>query len=261
MYSRLPQSEPPATPFLFLPADVLTVPLLMRVQESMAADAAPADTAGIEDVEHHELPSNLNTMEAEQLQAVCASYGISYEEGDRKSALIGRIEAARYKHEPQMLLEGGKQTLALTDGSKGEGKAKGKGVKRGRADDDDDDDDDEEEEYRPEEAGAVKTTKNKKKSKNQPAAAPAATAKATSAAAAAAAAAAPPIGPRGQAARGLVKARRTADGGMEYKVRWQGCEKEEDTWLSSTALPPKMIARFEKKIAEKKKALQNAATS
>jgi len=233
----------------------------------MAADAAPADTAGIEDVEHHELPSNLNTMEAEQLQAVCASYGISYEEGDRKSALIGRIEAARYKHEPQMLLEGGKQTLALTDGSKGKGKAKGKGLKRGRADDDDDDDDDDdEEEYRPEEAGAVKTTQNKKKSKNQPAAAPAAAApaaaaKATPAAAAAAAAAAPPTGPRGQAARGIVKARGTADGGMEYKVRWEGCEKEEDTWLSSAALPPKMITRFEKKIAEKKKALQDAATS
>jgi len=36
----------------------------------MAADAAPADTAGIEDVEHHELPDNINTMEAEQLAAV-----------------------------------------------------------------------------------------------------------------------------------------------------------------------------------------------
>ena len=36
----------------------------------MAADAAPADTAGIEDVEDHELPTNLNTMEAEQLAAV-----------------------------------------------------------------------------------------------------------------------------------------------------------------------------------------------
>ena len=40
------------------------------LQEAMAADAAPADTADIEDVEHHELPDNLNTMEAEQLAAV-----------------------------------------------------------------------------------------------------------------------------------------------------------------------------------------------
>eukprot|EP01043_Picozoa_sp_COSAG02_P087720 COSAG02_NODE_24946_length_673_cov_1.224739_1_plen_47_part_00 len=38
----------------------------------MAADAAPADTTGIEDVEDHELPTNLNTMEAEQLAAVTA---------------------------------------------------------------------------------------------------------------------------------------------------------------------------------------------
>jgi hypothetical protein len=39
----------------------------------MAADAAPVDTAGIEDVEDHELPTNLNTMEAEQLAAVTSS--------------------------------------------------------------------------------------------------------------------------------------------------------------------------------------------
>lgn len=52
--------------------------------------------AGIEDVEHHELPTNLNTMEAEQLAAVCASYGIEFKEDDRKSTLIGTRLVVRF---------------------------------------------------------------------------------------------------------------------------------------------------------------------
>ena len=63
----------------------------------------------------------------------------------------------------------------------------------------------------------------------------------------------------GQEARGLVKARRRADGVMEYKVRWHGCEKDADTWVESTSLPAKMIARYEKKMAEKKAAVAAAA--
>jgi hypothetical protein len=40
------------------------------------AGAAEVDAAGIDQVEDHELPSNLWSLEKEQLQAVCAGYNI-----------------------------------------------------------------------------------------------------------------------------------------------------------------------------------------
>ena len=48
---------------------------------------------------------------------------------------------------------------------------------------------------------------------------------------------------------------------MEYKVRWHGCEKDADTWIESAALPAKMIARYTKKMAQKKAAMTAAAVA
>ncbi len=227
------------------------------------------------------------------MEQVCASYGISFEEGDRKSTLIGtfiarfitgagpyqkwdelpmqivnwmlhnvhctpacaaqpgvlgagRIEAARYKREPQMLLEGASEsTLALTNGDERRGAKRGRSKSSGYGDDEDEDDDNEEE-YRPD--AQVKNPANPaKKSKNAHAAKAPAPAESKDKVALK-----PVTGPQGQEARGLVKARRRADGVMEYKVRWHGCEKDADTWVESASLPPKMIARYERKMAEKK---------
>eukprot|EP01043_Picozoa_sp_COSAG02_P031249 COSAG02_NODE_2030_length_10067_cov_22.885333_14_plen_206_part_00 len=168
----------------------------------------------------------------------------------------GRIEAARYKHEPQMLLEGGSgATLALTNGDER------RGAKRGRnksVDDSDDDDDDDEEEYRPD-ANVKNPSNPAKKSKNAPSPADHVAKAPSSAQGKDKVALKPVAGPQGQEARGLVKARRRADGVMEYKVRWHGCEKDADTWVESTSLPAKMIARYEKKMAEKKAAVAAAA--
>ena len=227
--------------------------LLTDGSAAMEADAAPADTAGIEDVEHHELPDNLESMETEQLAAVCASYGIQYEDGDRKADLVRRIEGARYKHEPQMLLEG-QATQRLTDRPSDAPKGK----KRARASGDDDDD--QEEEYQPDAAPKpVKKPAKKpaKKPVQKPAQKPAAPKPAPkSAAAGPAVGATAAAGQASQAkvARGLVKARNTASGGTEYKVRWVDCGREEDTWLSAeavTALSAKLIPRYERKMAAK----------
>ena len=154
-----------------------------------------------------------------------------------------------------MLLEGGSgATLALTNGDDR------RGAKRGRnksVDDADDDDDDDEEEYRPD--AEVKNPSNPaKKSKN---AAGPATMAPGSAQGKDKVALKPVTGPQGQEARGLVKARRRADGEMEYKVRWHGCEKDADTWVESAALPAKMIARYEKKMGQKKAAMAAAAVA
>ena len=227
--------------------------LLTDGSAAMEADAAPADTAGIEDVEHHELPDNLESMETEQLAAVCASYGIQYEDGDRKADLVRRIEGARYKHEPQMLLEG-QATQRLTDRPSDAPKGK----KRARASGDDDDD--QEEEYQPDAAPKpVKRPAKKpaKKPVQKPAQKPAAPKPAPEPAAAGpAVGATAAAGQASQAkvARGLVKARNTASGGTEYKVRWVDCGREEDTWLSAeavTALSAKLIPRYERKMAAK----------
>lgn len=157
-----------------------------------------------------------------------------------------RIEGARYKHEPQMLLEGGAKTLALTDGkSKGKGGAKRKKGGGDATRSDDSDDDSEEDDYEPEEY--VPKTKKQKPAAAAPAPAKKASKNAGGSAAAAvdltkpapAAAAAAVTGPSGKAPRGLVKARKTADGVMEYKVRWEDLGKEEDTWVASDALPDK----------------------
>lgn len=161
----------------------------------------------------------------------------------------GRIEAARYKHEPQMLLEGAASTLALTNGDERRGAKRGR--KKSTGGDGDDDDDDDEEEYRPEIPGA-------KKSKNVPSAA-AHAAKTSGPTRKDEAPRKPLAGPQGQQARGLVKARRRADGVMEYKVRWHDCEKDADTWVDAALLPSKMIERYEKKMAEKKMAMAAVA--
>jgi hypothetical protein len=62
--------------------------------------------------------------------------------------------------------------------------------------------------------------------------------------AAAAPVVAQPTGPAQARALCIVQARRTEGKGVEYKVRWEGLDKEHDTWLSPAALPDKMIERF-----------------
>jgi hypothetical protein len=78
------------------------------------------DTAGIGDVDNEDLPSNLHTMETEELKAVCASYGIKYDsKKDGKYSLINKLENARFKGNKEMtlMLTGKKANgdLLLTD--------------------------------------------------------------------------------------------------------------------------------------------------
>ena len=197
-----------------------------------------------------ELPSNLHQMEAEQLQAVCAGYGLEYDDSDGKRELIKIIEGARYKHEPQMLLGNGgadgkgKKVAMLADRSDGGGSGK----KRGRPDDDDEEEEEEEEEeegddaYVPEKPKQPPPKKAKPSKNRQPAEA------AASQPAAAAAGG-------GKAVRGIVKARTGASGTREYKVRFKDCGPEDDEWLAAThptlAAEPKHIAKFERKLAER----------
>ena len=78
------------------------------------------DTAGIADVDNEDLPSNLHSMETEELKAVCASYGIKYDnKKDGKYSLIAKLETARFKGNKEMtlMLTGKKANgdLLLTD--------------------------------------------------------------------------------------------------------------------------------------------------
>ena len=152
-----------------------------------------------------------------------------------------------------MLLERGAPTLALANGDERRGTKRGRKKSTGDENEDDEDDEDDEE-YRPEIPGA-------KKSKNAPsAAALAKTSGPTQKDDLPDQALPKPLaGPQGQQARGLVKARRRADGVMEYKVRWHDCDKDSDTWVEAALLPSKMIERYEKKMAEKKMAMAAVA--
>ena len=54
------------------------------------------DDVSIADADAAELPSNLETLDAEQLAAVCASYGLAGDARDGKSSLLKKIERARF---------------------------------------------------------------------------------------------------------------------------------------------------------------------
>jgi hypothetical protein len=72
--------------------------------ESLTMKDVEYDDAGIADVDANDLPSNLYSMEKEELMAVCASYGIPFQSTDTKMTLISRLEKSRHKGS-QLLLE------------------------------------------------------------------------------------------------------------------------------------------------------------
>ena len=61
-----------------------------------ATGAAAVDVAGIADVDSHELPSNLHSLDAAQLACVAAAFGIAGSASDGKAVLIRRLEGARF---------------------------------------------------------------------------------------------------------------------------------------------------------------------
>jgi hypothetical protein len=61
------------------------------------SSSGPVDLTNIEDVDAYELPSNLHSLEADQLAAVCASFGLPGETADGKKSLIERLERQRFR--------------------------------------------------------------------------------------------------------------------------------------------------------------------
>jgi len=46
--------------------------------------------------------------------------------------------------------------------------------------------------------------------------------------------------------KGLVNVRGEEDGGtIEYKVRWAGCEKADDSWVAAASIPESFKRKFE----------------
>eukprot|EP01134_Creolimax_fragrantissima_P008223 CFRG8223T1 len=62
------------------------------------------DTMGIGQVDEEDHPSNMESMERDELQFVCASYGVKYAKNDTKDGLIKKLEQARYKVSKEMTL-------------------------------------------------------------------------------------------------------------------------------------------------------------
>ena len=62
------------------------------------------DAAGIRGVDAEDLPQNLWALEAGELRAVCASYGVACGAGDAKVELIAKLERARFKGSQVLLL-------------------------------------------------------------------------------------------------------------------------------------------------------------
>jgi hypothetical protein len=83
---------------------------------SIAVTDVAYDDADINQVDESDLPSNFFGMETEELQAVCASYGIDFQTKDTKSTLISRLEKSRQKGS-QLLL----QDEVADDNNEGEG--------------------------------------------------------------------------------------------------------------------------------------------
>lgn len=63
------------------------------------------DTGSIGEADEEDLPKNLHEMEKEELQDVCASYGIDFNsKRDAKLDLIKKFESARLKGQKQLML-------------------------------------------------------------------------------------------------------------------------------------------------------------
>jgi hypothetical protein len=107
------------------------------------------DAADIADLDAHEMPSNLHSLDTEQLAAVCAAFGLSGDAKSGKETLIKILERARFK---DRLEDVGLSAVAMLEdeedeeGGRGGGGRKkledksqgGKKSKRSRDDDDDD---------------------------------------------------------------------------------------------------------------------------
>jgi hypothetical protein len=55
------------------------------------------DAADIADLDAHEMPSNLHSLDTEQLAAVCAAFGLAGDAKSGKETLIKILERARFK--------------------------------------------------------------------------------------------------------------------------------------------------------------------
>ena len=91
-----------------------------RGGSSSASAGARMDMAGIADLDTHELPSNLHSLDAEQLACVCAACGVPGDESDGKAALIRILEGARFagREEEAGLLTGSRKFLEDGGGGK-----------------------------------------------------------------------------------------------------------------------------------------------
>jgi hypothetical protein len=130
------------------------------------------DAADIADLDAHEMPSNLHSLDVEQLACVCAAFGIAGDVKSGKETLIKILERARYR---DRLEDVGLSAVAMLEdededednGGKGgrrklEDKSRKKTSKRNRDDDDDDDAFELEEDEDEEEVDSVAQKKKKK---------------------------------------------------------------------------------------------------
>ena len=61
----------------------------------------------------------------------------------------------------------------------------------------------------------------------------------------------------GNTPRGIVKSRPcTKTGATQYRVRWEGLGRAEDSWVGPEAVPKHMIERYERKMEDKTKKLK-----
>ena len=101
--------------------------LMITDGKTKVSAASGFDTCSLKHADEEDLPQNLNSLDKEQLQDLCASYNISFNtRKDVKKDLIRKFEQARYK--------GSDHQLMLGYGDDGKGKRK---AIKGREEDED----------------------------------------------------------------------------------------------------------------------------
>lgn len=79
---------------------------------------ASYDTCGIQDADPEDLPENIEALDEEELQSLCASYNVKFNpKKDRKSKLLSTFEASRYKGQETLLICGKKGESSDEDDS------------------------------------------------------------------------------------------------------------------------------------------------
>lgn len=76
----------------------------LMITDGSSKVAVSYDTCGITHADEEDLPQNIHRMEREELQELCASYGIKFNAKDVKTDLIKKFESARMKDKAPLMI-------------------------------------------------------------------------------------------------------------------------------------------------------------